>query len=279
MRETAGNLGDVRSGHIDMRLSVRPQGLADAETGFALRGPFRLGVRSGDLPEARVAYTQVAGPRRAKVTLVAAANRAFVEVGGRAYRLPAQRARALRLGGTGGRGGGPAGRTGKELVRWIDGPRLERRGETDRITARVNVPEAVNGLLRLSSALGGEGGPAPLRGGAAAELRRAARTARAELITGHEDRLLRLLALDVNLGAGRGVRTALGPLRGARITFRLSVQRPNTPVRVAAPRAARPLLGALGRPLSSSVLRPSALGSPWDATPEPWADVRLLTDG
>lgn len=240
MRETAGNLGKVGSGDIDMRLAVRPDGVDDAETGFALRGPFRLARRRGALPEARVAYTQVAGSRRARVTLVSAGGRAFVEVAGRAYRLPPERARALRLGRRGGTGGGPAGRTSQELVRWIEDPRLERRGDTDRITARVNVPEAVNGLLRLSSALGGEGGPVPLRGRAADELQRAARTAEAEMITGHEDRLLRLLRLEVVLRGERTARTELGTLRGARITFRLGVQRPNAPVRVAAPRAARP---------------------------------------
>jgi hypothetical protein len=237
LKETADNLGDVRSGRLAMRMSIAgtaPQARGGT-VGFALRGPFALAAPGG-IPKARVAYTQVAGPNRATVTLIATGKQAFVQVGGRAYELSAAQSRQLRAG-TGGLGRGEAGQQLK-VGSWVrdpevtDGPPVDGQ-ETQRVTGKLDVPAAARDLLRLTQALGpGEEAQRALRGGAARELEGAVRSSRFELLTGKDDHLLRRLRLAAELRAGDAP--------GARISFDLGLARPNEKVTVAAPRDPQP---------------------------------------
>lgn len=94
---TQENLGRIRSGELDARLVIAAEGSErPGATGFELRGPFELARAGNELPEARIAYTQIAGSRRATVTLVSTGKRAYVEVRGKAYELTPARERQLR---------------------------------------------------------------------------------------------------------------------------------------------------------------------------------------
>jgi hypothetical protein len=70
--------------------------------------------------------------------------------------------------------------------------------------------------------------------GAAEQLRKATRSTSFELRTGKDDRLLRRLRLEADFGleVPRELREALGEVVGAKVEFRLGVDRPNTPVKV-----------------------------------------------
>ena len=256
---TQDNLARIRSGDLDARLVIAAEGpKRTGATGFELRGPFELARSAGDLPKARIAYTQIAGSRRATVTLVSTGERAYIEVRGKAYELTSDQERQLREeggplgGGSGsGTGGATASPTGSlDLAAWLREPDLsagERIGgaETDRVTGEVDVARVVTDVLGAAERLGVSGeavGGGALRGAGDERLDRALAASSIELLTGREDRLLRRLQLGVKLDAkaAAGDGASLGDVEAVRVDLELAIERPNTPVRVDAPRDARP---------------------------------------
>jgi hypothetical protein len=256
---TQANLARIRSGDLDARLVIAAEGpKRTGATGFELHGPFELPRSAGDLPKARIAYTQIAGSRRATVTLVSTGERAYIEVRGKAYELTPDQERQLREAGVplgGGSGSGAPGATASptgslDLAAWLREPDLsagERIGgaETDRVTGEVDVARVVTDVLGAAERLGVSGeavGGGALRGAGDERLDRALAASSIELLTGREDRLLRRLQLGVKLdakaAAGDGV--PLGDVEAVRVDLELAIERPNTPVRVDAPRDARP---------------------------------------
>ena len=215
---TQDNLARIRSGDLDARLVIAAEGpKRTGATGFELRGPFELARSAGDLPKARIAYTQIAGSRRATVTLVSTGERAYIEVRGKAYELTSDQERQLReaggpLGGGSGSGapGATAAPTGSlDLAAWLREPDLsagERIGgaETDRVTGEVDVASVVTDVLGAAERLGVSGeavGGGALRGAGDERLDRAVSASSIELLTGREDRLLRRLQLGIKLDA------------------------------------------------------------------------------
>jgi hypothetical protein len=240
LRQTSANLGKVRSGTLTLRFVLRPgEGAGDGGVGVELRGPFSL-AGDGPLPVARVAYTQIAGARRARATFISTGRAAYVAVGGSTYRLPADRAAALRLG-DGGRRGLDALRL--DARRWMrdpklsDGPRVAG-DETDRVTGALNAPAALSDLLAAARRNGASPGLSARDG------RRLARTVRkssVEVLTGARDRLLRRLRMQADLDVPPDLRARVGGRAALHVDFELGVAAPNRPVRVAAPKDARPL--------------------------------------
>ena len=151
LSETAAKVEEIRSGELDLELAIRGKGGSGAgDVGFRLEGPFALPRRRGELPVARVDYTQLAGARRATVRLVSNGRAAFVVVGGTPYRLPDDQADRLRLGGA---------QRELDIEGWFRHARLADGGraggaEVDRITARLNLAEAVNGLIGVAERAG-----------------------------------------------------------------------------------------------------------------------------
>lgn len=243
LSETASNLGEIRSGTLSMKLRVDPQGEAGGEPfGFELEGPFAL--RREGLPVARVAYTRTIGDRRATVTVISTGKRAFVEVNGRTYELPASETESLRS--TGGALGG-----GGELERlaiddWVEKPEASDGGEvggdeTDKVEARLDVVDATNGLIELARRIG-RADLSRLEGKSAKQLEDSVESSSFELWTGEDDRLLRRLKIEAKLGfdVPDVLRETFGDVVGAEILFELGVEKPNEPVHVAEPENVRP---------------------------------------
>ena len=243
LAETAERLAQIRSGDLDVVLTVDPKGADDDEFGFELHGPFALG-RKGSLPTMRVAYTQLADGRRGTVTLLSTGREAFVLVGGRAYALPPEQVEELR--GATGALGGSRGLGQLRIDDWIGDAEVSDGGEiggaeTDRVRAKLKVGNAVNDLLSLARRSGGAG-LERIAGADAEQLRRAARSGTFEVYTGKDDRLLRRLTIEVDFGLDvpQVLQEALGGVVGARVRFELGIANPNRPVRVARPEAPRP---------------------------------------
>ena len=122
--ETASNLGEIRSGQMEMKVVVSPN-TDGSDIGFELEGPFSL-PDEGELPTTDLRYAQIAGESRGEVRFVSNRDGAWVEVDGQAYELPADRVDALI--GDGGDGGGPL--ADLELASWardaevVDGPSI-----------------------------------------------------------------------------------------------------------------------------------------------------------
>ncbi len=243
--ETAEKLGEIRSGRISMTLKVTPS-TADSQVGFELNGPFSLPDRGGELPEAALRYTQIAGTRRGDVQFISSRKEAWVEVEGQAYELPPDQVEGLAAGGA----GGASPLADLDVASWTKDAELEDgepvAGEqTERIRAEVDVVRALNDALSVAGRLGGDGqvaGLQPLQGTDAEQLESAVSSSSLEVLTGKEDRLLRRLTLnlDVGLSAPRELAGGLGLLRGARVRLDLRIENPNAPVDVEAPDGALP---------------------------------------
>jgi hypothetical protein len=239
LRQTSANLGKVRRGTLTLRFVMRPgQGQGAGGVGVELRGPFSM-AGDGPLPVARVAYTQLAGDRRARATFISTGRTAYVEVGGTTYRLPRERAAQLRLG-DGGRG---LDALRLDARRWVrdpklsDGPRVAG-DETDRVTGELNAAAALSDLLAAARRNGA--GPG-LSAGEGRRLARRVRESSVEVLTGAKDRLLRRLRMQADLDVPEDLRDRVGGRAALHVDFELGVAGPNRPVEVAAPKDARPL--------------------------------------
>ncbi|MBD0348581.1 MAG: hypothetical protein ICV59_05460 [Thermoleophilia bacterium] len=241
LSETAAKLGEIRSGTLDVRVVVDPKA-GDAEyVGFEVQGPFTLPPGGGPA-EFRIDYTRF-GDTGAPVTLTAVGGKAFVTVGDETYALPAEQQRQL-LGA--GEAVSARGLERLAIDDWLVDPEMSDGAEiagdeTDRIEARLDVPNATRALLQLAKSFGVQEtralGPADAK-----RLREAAEEARIEVLTGEHDRLLRRLAIDVDLGldAPNVLRAAFGSVVGAKLEVELTVENPNEPVAIEAPARARP---------------------------------------
>lgn len=239
LAETAANLGKIRSGTLHFELMVDPHE-EGAAFGFELAGPFRL-PRPGELPVAKIDYTQTAGDQRETVTLISTGERAFVTVDGTTYELPASAAEQLRAGES----GGGSGLEELRIDDWIRDPKSSDGGDvggtdTDKIEAGLDVVAAANDLIELAR---GFGGPdlGTIDGAEAEQLRDAVRDATLAVWTGDEDRLLRRLRIEADFDPQlpEGLEE-LARAAGSKVTFELAIDDPNAPVEVHAPKDARP---------------------------------------
>lgn len=233
LQDTAANMGEIRSGDLNMEVLFSAK---DGErAGFTLQGPFAL--REGQLPEAQLDYTQIAGPETATQTFILKGETAYVRIMGTTYELPQET--ADEIGSTIGVSGGLAA---VDLSSWLEKPTREGReevggAETDHISADLNASATVNTLLAIASQLGGTEPLVPLTGASAEQVEGAIETATVDVWTGKEDRLLRRLqiALDFAPAAEK-----LKDLLGTSLDFTLEISSPNEAVTVEQPTDVQP---------------------------------------
>jgi hypothetical protein len=240
LAKTAANLGDVRSGTLAFDLLVTPRGGAGGPPfGFKLAGPFA--TRASGLPVTRMDYTQVANGKQQLVTLISTGSKGFMTIDGKTYELPEARLAPLRAV-TAAFGG--QGAASLPLDDWIRDADVSDGGEiggaeTDRVHGDLDVARAAADLGSL--AFGGR----DLTKKEREQLADATRSATIDVWSGKDDRLLRKLAIAVDLGfdVPADLRAALGQLVGAKIALTMAVSDPNRPVSVKAPTGALPYPG------------------------------------
>jgi hypothetical protein len=243
VRATDERLGEIRSGELYLSFEVRARGAGvRGPVGARLAGPFAL-PEAGALPRARIRYTQLAGAREARGTLIATGRRAYVRIAGTTYRLPASQEDALRAAATGERGESGLAALGLDVAGWLERPRLAGGGDaTQRVTAELDVVALLEDVL---PAVGDEGDAPRLDGEAARRLRRAVRRSSVVLVTGTDDRLLRRVAITADFELPPDLRALTGGVASGSLAFELRIARPNLTVRIADPRDALPA-SALG---------------------------------
>ncbi len=245
LSETASNLGNIRSGELDLSLLVDPRE-EGGEFGFELSGPFQLSD-DGELDLALIEYTQIADDERETVTVTVTEDKAFVTVDGQAYELPEDRSARLRLLGPGGSGSGDgeSSGTGLEELRiedWIRNPESSDGDEiggdeTDKVEADLDVLQALKDLSSLVDSLS----EVDVGGSDAKLLQESTRNSRLEVHTGKEDRLLRRLVITAEFDPELPEELAeLARAAGANLRFELELANPNDPVEVEAPADPRP---------------------------------------
>jgi hypothetical protein len=236
LSQTASRLADIHSGDLTMRIVVSPRKGTRGRLGFELHGPFAL--KPGGLPVAKVAYTQIAGDREATATFISTGVKAYAEVNGKVYELPAESTTVLRraAGGVGGRQG-----LGElQIDDWLDRPKVSDGGkvggaDTDHVTADLDVVAAANDLLALVRGLG-RAAPT-IEGKDADQLKEAVESSSIDVWSGKDDHLLRRLLLKAALGfdVPDSLKRVLGDVVGAKVDFELAVADPNKPVSVPPP--------------------------------------------
>jgi hypothetical protein len=239
LEETESRLREIRSGTLSLVLLASSATAADGEgAGFTVEGTFAVGEKKGALPLADLQYTRITGEERRTTRFVSTGTRGFVEVDGRLTELAESQLAGLRVQEEGSAGG----LEGLSLRQWFDGPELapgpELDGTTDQITGKADAVAILNDVIGLTEQFGaGDGAVRKLEGDAADRVRRAVADARAEVVTGRNDRHLRRADVSVELAVTDSrVRDALGDLAGARLTLTLEVKDRNRPVEVTVPR-------------------------------------------
>ncbi len=229
--ETAAKLGTIRSGELEMALTVSSGGGGAGDVGFELSGPFSLPGEAGELPDAEITYTQLAGTESASATLVSSPGGAVIELDGVEQELPA--AALADLEDASAPGSSPAE---LDIDDWFDDASIEADGQEDgaaieRVEGTLNVPNTVAGLLEIVGELdGGQGATAPALEAASEGLEGEA-SGRFELRTGAEDRLLRSVSLSLALPLDEDAQRLLSdsgtdaPDR-LQINFEMSIARP-----------------------------------------------------
>ena len=198
LAETISRLSEIRNGTLALELLVDPEG-GGGEIRFQVHGPFSLSG-PGELPFARLTYTQSSGQQRSTATFISTGREAFVEAAGKKDRLSQAELTKLRRATEQLQSGG-LGELG--LERWFERLALSEGGDvggstTDRVQGNLNTSIAAKELIELARQLG-HPDVGRIRGRTAEELAKAAR-GRFDLLTGEDDRMLRRLALDVRFG-------------------------------------------------------------------------------
>jgi hypothetical protein len=244
LEDTARNLGDIRSGRMSLRMVATTEG--GERAGFELEGPFSL-PEDESLPKADFTYTRFTGRTSQTFGFIATGSEAFIKIGNQPYKLPAERANTFR--GSENPGNGPL--SGLNLDRWAPDHEVKPgpSESTELITGDLDVVTALNDIFSVARNFGAEE-LQPLEGDEAQRVERAVKSAELRVITGKEDRLVRSLSMDVNLGAEapEELGKALEGLLGVRFTLDLSIEDPNSEVNVQAPRNALPYERLAGRP-------------------------------
>lgn len=231
LSRTGEALAEVRSGTLDLTLTIGGQDEPGSDTGFALRGPFALD--GGPLPVLDMEYTRIVGSRDATVTLRSTGDQAFVEVDGTTYELGEQEVATLR------REGGEPVLAGLDLGAWVVDPQLAEEEGGTTVSGAVDLVALLGDLFGLAGGLGGEGLAAP--SGAEAERLAGAVTASSIEVVAREDGQLERLDAVVDLGSTQALGEAGFPdLRGARLTLSMALSGAGEPVEVDAPADARP---------------------------------------
>jgi hypothetical protein len=222
-------------------------GTRNGEVGFALSGPVDL--RGGGLPVARLRYTQIAGARQGGATFISDGRRAYAEVAGTAYRLPAGDAAGLEAAA-----GAVRGNARLPVGSWIRAPRLLPPQslfgvQADHVSGRLDAAIALRDIFGAAQAAGAGGQVPDLSGAGADEVRRAIEGASVDVWSGRADHLLRRLRLSVRfrLTPPASLRQSLGDAAGGRFSLALDLDHPNAPVHVRPPSSPRPASALPGR--------------------------------
>lgn len=239
LRSTAGNLNDIKSGELFMRLET---GVKDGKlSGFELKGPFSL-ESSGDLPVARLEDTHFEGDRKETATFVSTGSRAFAVVKNKTYALSKD-----KVGGLSAfvRRPGSSGESSAQLDvgKWMKGDRRVSAGglvggvDTDQVTTGLDTGAVLRGLVQLARAFGaGRAAQLPtLSQGDVEPVREATKAATMSVWTGKKDRILRKLVMEAELAAGKDLSERIKALAGIRIRLETTITKVNEPVKVEAP--------------------------------------------
>ena len=244
----------IDNGRLDLDFRLDPKGL------LALGGPIKLALdgpfespRNGELPHFDVGFAATLAGEVFRGDVLSTGRAAFVRLDGKPYKIDSEFVTELRGGLADIAGSKQPGlkALGIDPLRWISGATV--RGEeriagvdTTRISGKVAVDKLLEDIDRLLTKAGGSGGGGDLL---SPKVRRqisdAVKSARADIWTGTDDKILRQIAVRISF-AFEGEKPITGLDSGV-INLRLRLSDVNeTKLTVVAPAGASPLSDLTG---------------------------------
>lgn len=249
----------IDNGQMDLDFRLDPKGL------LALGGPIKLSLDGpfsspGDrqLPHFDVDFAATLANEIFRGSVLSTGRAAFVVLDGRGYKVDREFVADLRegLADTAGRRQPGLKSLGIDPLRWVSG--AQERGEervagvdTTRISANVKVATLLEDIDRLLTKAGGSGGSGGLLSPQVRkQISDAVKTAKVDIWTGTDDKILRQLTVRIDFAFKEGERPIPG-LDAGKINLRLRLTDVNeTKVAVQAPANARPLADLTGGSIS-----------------------------
>ena len=241
----------IDNGRLNLAFQLDPKGL------LALGGPIKLAADGpfavpgkGQLPHFEVDFAATLAREVFRGTALSTGRAAFVRLDGRDYKVDRELIADLREGIADAEAKKQPGlkALGIDPLRWISG--AQERGEesiggvdTTRISGNVKVATLLADVDRLLSKAGGSGGG--LGGLLSPEIRKqisdGVKTAKVDIWTGTDDKILRQLAVRIAFAFEAG-QTPIAGLESGKINLRLRLTDVNeTKLSVKAPTRSRPL--------------------------------------
>jgi hypothetical protein len=233
LRAAADTVGNIRSGTLDMRLSLAAAADPTAPIGFEIEGPF---AATADGLETDLRYRQLAGRQDAEVRFVAADGRAFVESDGHLTEIP--------LSEDASTASAPSVLEQLSFEEWAADPRIVEAGPPGEVTIEspLNEGAAVRGILQALDDLGltRDSGLSLLGNVDPEVVQRSVRSGAMVVRVGEDDELLRELTVRLRLGIDEAspLAGALEGVAGAELLFSVRIEDPNAPVHVELPAGA-----------------------------------------
>ena len=234
----------IDSGRVTASFKLEPDGLVSLGGPITLRasGPFAAPA-AGELPRMRLAIAASLAGRPFEATATSTGKRAFLRLGGRDYELGDELVKSLAeiLGGA--RGGGFAS-LGLDPSAWIKDTQDKGAAsiggvDTTHVAGDVDPAKLLADLARL---LDGTGFGGLLTPTVRDQIAGAVRSAKVDVYSGVDDKILRQLDLAVDFKFDNGADSPLAGLDGGRFNMRLRLDDVNaSTVKPAAPKNAQPL--------------------------------------
>jgi len=245
----------IDNGRMNLAFQLDPKGL------LALGGPIKLSLNGpfsaptgGQLPHIDIDFAATLARMIFRGKVLSTGRAAFVTLDGTDYKIDREFVTELREGLADAADSEQPGlkSLGIDPLRWVSG--AEKRGEervagvdTTRISGDVNVARLLEDIDRLLTKAGGSGDGGGLL---SPEIRRqidaAVKTAKVDIWTGTDDKILRQLAVRIDFAFKAG-QSPISGLEGGKINLRLRLTDVNeTKVSVIAPAGAKPLAELTG---------------------------------
>lgn len=244
----------IDSARLNVAFQLDPEGL------LALGGPIKLSLNGpfttpggGQLPHFDVDFAATLAREIFRGTVLSTGRAAFVRLDGNDYKIDPEFVTDLREGLADAAESKQPGlkALGIDPLRWVSG--AQERGEeriagvdTTRISGNVAVAKLLEDLDRLLAKAGGSGGGELLSPKLRQQIEDAVKTAKVDIWTGTDDKILRQLAVRIDFAFEKGEKPISG-LDAGHINLRLRLTDVNeTKLTVAAPTDARPLADLTG---------------------------------
>lgn len=262
LKDTFGSGKPVKSGKLDVSVSLDAKGLPSLQGPVALKlsGPFQSSGED-ELPAFDFDLSLNASGQSFTAGAVSTGDKGFLSFQGQNFEVGDELFKTFRTGyqqaqkESGSKEGGPTFKTlGIDPLRWLETPAdagSEKVGgaDTTHITATINVPkflDDVNTLLKKADDIGVAGAqqaqvPSTLTDAQRKQITEAVKTAKVDVYSGKDDRLLRRLVVEIVFDVPEASRKDAGGLESGTLKLDLTIADLNEDQSIKAPADARPL--------------------------------------